>query len=384
MFFLKIFRPFLGWSFGLTILLTSLFGNYIITLFLPLIFLGKHLQWRQLMDRAISFWMFIPISFLELVFRVRVRVSGELIDPEEPAIVIMNHRTRLDWMYYWSALYQQNPWLITTSKISLKAQLKSLPGAGFGMAASQFIFLERNMEMDMESFDQAIDYYTGMGKNYQLLLFPEGTDKSPWTTQKSAEYAAKNGLRPLEHLLYPRVTGFHHLLTRMRRANYVSHIYDITIGYPYNIVQSEINLVVQGNAPREVHFHVEKIPIDSVPKEKEALTKWLNDIWQQKEARLSNYYSEERCAARLFDTSSGQGVWRSSHERPSHYAVKVFSIVFWVTVITVWTYHLTCIGPVQCGLAYFFIASGIISYVYGGIDKFVYWKWKGSVKTTVV
>lgn len=40
--------------------------------------------------------------------------------------------------------------------------------SGFGMAASQFIFLERNMEFDMESFDQAIDYYTGMGKNYQV------------------------------------------------------------------------------------------------------------------------------------------------------------------------------------------------------------------------
>lgn len=39
------------------------------------------------------------------------------------------------------------------------------------MAASQFIFLERNMELDMESFDQAIDYYTGMGKNYQVSQY---------------------------------------------------------------------------------------------------------------------------------------------------------------------------------------------------------------------
>lgn len=42
--------------------------------------------------------------------------------------------------------------------------------------------------------------------------------------------------------------------TLISPANYISHIYDITIGYPYDIVQSEINLVVQGNAPREVSY----------------------------------------------------------------------------------------------------------------------------------
>lgn len=37
------------------------------------------------------------------------------------------------------------------------------------MAAAQFVFLERNMEKDKESFDYAIDYYKGTGKSYQVL-----------------------------------------------------------------------------------------------------------------------------------------------------------------------------------------------------------------------
>ncbi|KIH43747.1 hypothetical protein ANCDUO_26241, partial [Ancylostoma duodenale] len=84
----------------------------------------------------------------------------------------------LDWMYMWSALYQMNPWLITSNKISLKAQLQSLPGAahsecrhlhvkGFGMSAAHFLFLQRNMEKDAVTFDSAIDYY-------KAATFPRG------------------------------------------------------------------------------------------------------------------------------------------------------------------------------------------------------------------
>ena len=101
------------------------------------------------------------------------------------------------------------------------------------MAGAQYVFLERNMEIDKISFDQAIEYYKGMDRNYQvrkififfsmndefeLLLFPEGTDKSPWTTVKSTEYAKKNGLKQLKHVLYPRTTGFYHLLKKMRQC----------------------------------------------------------------------------------------------------------------------------------------------------------------------
>ncbi|KJH43870.1 hypothetical protein DICVIV_10102 [Dictyocaulus viviparus] len=70
-------------------------------------------------------------------------------------------------MYMWSALYQMNPWLITSNKISLKAQLQSLPGAGYGMSAAHFLFLQRNKEKDAVTFDEAIQYFVAMNNNYQ-------------------------------------------------------------------------------------------------------------------------------------------------------------------------------------------------------------------------
>lgn len=57
-----IFSPIIGIFFVIVVFSTSLFGNYIVTLFLPLVTIFKqHKKWRNLMDRAVTFWMFIPI-----------------------------------------------------------------------------------------------------------------------------------------------------------------------------------------------------------------------------------------------------------------------------------------------------------------------------------
>uniref|UniRef100_A0A0K0CVN7 PlsC domain-containing protein n=1 Tax=Angiostrongylus cantonensis TaxID=6313 RepID=A0A0K0CVN7_ANGCA len=274
---LDLFMPIVGWIFGITILATSLFGSYIISLFLFLLVMGKHNAWRSVIDRCVSFWMMVPIGFLELIFGMRVRVSGDEIEYDKPALIVMNHRTRLDWMYMWSALYQTNPWLIVSNKISLKAQLQSLPGAGFGMSAAQFLFLQRNKEKDAVTFNDAIQYFSAMRNNYQVVLFPEGTDKSPWTTSKSLEFAKKNGLKELKYLLYPRVAGFYYLLAKMREAHFITYVYDISVAYPYNIVQSEVDLVVKGVCPREVHFHIKKIPVNELPNSEVECARWLNE-----------------------------------------------------------------------------------------------------------
>uniref|UniRef100_A0A8R1I2S4 PlsC domain-containing protein n=1 Tax=Caenorhabditis japonica TaxID=281687 RepID=A0A8R1I2S4_CAEJA len=317
-------------------------------------------------------------GILEYVMGVRVRVSGDEIEFGQTALIVMNHRTRLDWMYMWSALYQINPWLITSNKISLKAQLKKLPGAGFGMAAAQFVFLERNAEVDKKSFDDAIDYFKNIEKSYQILLFPEGTDKSEWTTLKSREFAKKNGLRQLDYVLYPRTTGFLHLLNKMRQQDYIEYIYDITIAYPYNIVQSEVDLVLKGASPREVHFHIRKIPISQVPLNEVEAGKWLNDRWTIKEQLLHKFYSEEQPINRQFPVERGDGVWRSWKEPRRHSYVKITALMFWFTVILVCGYHIFFVRTLQIGFAYFFVVSFFLNYLYGGIDKFIISKWQNA------
>lgn len=70
-------------------------------------------------------------TFLEYIFGMKFKVTGDTIDYDRPAVIIMNHRTRLDWMYFWAALFKINPWLLISSKIALKAELRHIPAAGF-------------------------------------------------------------------------------------------------------------------------------------------------------------------------------------------------------------------------------------------------------------
>lgn len=81
----------------------------------------------------------------------------------------MNHRTRLDWFYFWLALWRINPWLMTTLKIALKELLRHIPGAGFGMQATQYVFLRRDLNIDLKRLSRAIDYYADMKRPYQVI-----------------------------------------------------------------------------------------------------------------------------------------------------------------------------------------------------------------------
>ena len=65
---------------------------------------------------------------MEKLLGIKMVISGDKVRPGERNLIIMNHRTRLDWMYFWSVLVRQSG--ILTEKIVLKNELKHIPGAG--------------------------------------------------------------------------------------------------------------------------------------------------------------------------------------------------------------------------------------------------------------
>ena len=79
------------------------------------------------------------------------------------SIVVMNHRTRLDWLFYFCILYRNNA--LTKIKIILKDGLKKIPGPGWAMQTALFIFIKRQWQTDKEILTKFIDYYKTIGKN---------------------------------------------------------------------------------------------------------------------------------------------------------------------------------------------------------------------------
>ncbi|VBB29021.1 unnamed protein product [Acanthocheilonema viteae] len=272
---------------------------------------------------------------------MKFKITGDTIDYDRPAVIIMNHRTRLDWMYFWAALFKMNPWLLISSKIALKAELRR-----FGMEANQFIFLDRKIKTDKERISEAIHYYASVGSNYQILLFPEGTDKTPNTTMKSNMYAKKNGLKQLNNLIYPRSAGLIHFINEMRRHNYIECIYDVTIAYPVNIVQSEVSLILSGRTPQKVLFHIERIDLSYVPLEDHDIAQWINELWIAKDEKLDLFYSQQPPRVH-FPNDKNKFVWE---------------VLF----------------------GYFIFAYAYINGKYGGIQRMVYVKWWHSLEAETV
>lgn len=51
----------------------------------------------------------------------------------------------------------------------------------------------------------------------------------------------------------------------------------MTVAYPENTVQSEIDLVLKGIAPSKVHFNIERIDRTSIPRQESDIAKWINE-----------------------------------------------------------------------------------------------------------
>ncbi len=100
--------------------------------------------------------------------------GDDLTNDKKRSLIILNHRTRMDWMYIW--MVHSRFQILGQLKIVLKAQLKHLPGLGkvllvlkiniyilfiigWAMQHAAYLFLERVWEKDQEKIKNMISYY---------------------------------------------------------------------------------------------------------------------------------------------------------------------------------------------------------------------------------
>ena len=62
------------------------------------------------------------------MFGVKIVVTGDKVPKGENAVIIMNHRCRLDWLFFWSVVARYGE--LKHEKIIMKHELKHVPGAG--------------------------------------------------------------------------------------------------------------------------------------------------------------------------------------------------------------------------------------------------------------
>lgn len=280
--------------------------------FAPLLFVNPYL-YQCITNFMISSWLTLPPVLNQLFFGTRLRVFGHGLEkypagvPEEGwNLFIMNHRTRLDWFYIWlTFLHATNPLRMTSLfKIVLKASLRVLPGFGWAMQISRFLFLERSWEKDKTHITHSLSNLMNHASPHSVLIFPEGTDYEPNSRLSSDRFAAKNGLPPYEYVLHPRVTGTVHFMQELLQGKSLERVVNITVFYPDFIPANEFSLLY-GKAPAEIWYFVEVIPFHEIPgvdpnsgelvdKTGESLSNWLKDLWAQKEKMLKQIHQEAK------------------------------------------------------------------------------------------
>uniref|UniRef100_A0A6B2L9T6 Phospholipid/glycerol acyltransferase domain-containing protein n=1 Tax=Arcella intermedia TaxID=1963864 RepID=A0A6B2L9T6_9EUKA len=238
------------------------------------------------MDGIEDSWFTFVWCLVEVVMGTKVVIEGDTLKKGEKVLIISNHRTRLDWMFLWGFFLREGR--LRNLKIVLKQALKKYIPFGWPMQSANFIFLARDFEKDKSYIITALKYLGDLSYPCQLLLFPEGTDKTPTTTKRSDEFAKKENLKPLEYCIQPRITGFVFFLNLLKQFNLVDAVYDLTIGYQDTIPQNE-SAILSG-FPKECHVHVKRYDISELPDNDEEAGEWLRTKWYQKDERLKQFY----------------------------------------------------------------------------------------------
>lgn len=322
-------------------------------------------------SKSVQYWFFsYAAALLQMYCQTEVIVHSD--DPnifqDEGVLLIANHRTRIDWMYFWSYFTLLD--MPSSFQIFLKKDLKNVPIIGWCMQVAMFVFLDRgNKEKDLERIQHIISHVlTRVDPMTNLLLFPEGTDLSPSNLGKSHSFSKERHLPILNQVLHPKPTGFATCVELLQGSHRVLH--DVTMAYE-DIKEggtvSDTN-IYKGIFPKTVHLYVKRYSMDSLPSpvtDRDALHKFLAESFAEKEKLLTEFYSSKAGHA----AGDVEG-FRTAYRRSS---LQVNAMKRWRAVLTVvgysslaaWAMHRF---PIYRWLAVGQIALFLASPLFNGFD----------------
>lgn len=326
-------RTWVGVTFVFIMFYSALNGIIIYMPLFLILFASRHTLARWITDTIVSTWLMFAPAVFEVIYGVKIKVTGDIskLKKDSSNLIIMNHRTRLDWLFFMA--FQARYGSMRRFKISLKYPLRHIPGAGWAMQAASFLFLKRTWEEDKSRIEDILNHFKQWLCSPQLLLFPEGTDFQDESREKSRQYAKKVDLPDFDFVLHPRTTGFVSMCEFMRNNNGLEQVIDVTVGYPQNLIQNETEIFAK-ELPREILFHVHVYDIDEIPKETTEMGQWVETRWKEKEKFLKSLY-ESKCLSDSETDQSYRKVLEIERETNLYYTG---ALVYWFLFSVITTY----------------------------------------------
>ncbi|MDP1603289.1 MAG: acyltransferase [Legionella sp.] len=279
--------------FAILVLVASTTFFFIPVLFIGLLKLFPHFQWRvyctRLIDNIIAFWCDTNNAYINRTQRIRWNVQGvDSLNPKAWHLLVANHQSWLDIVILQRLFNRKIPML----KFFIKDQLKWVPLLGFAWWAMGSPFMKRYSKdyllknphkkgQDLEATRKALEIFKHTPST--IMNFVEGTRFT----------SAKKELQqsPYLHLLKPKSGGISFVISAM--SEHIQNFLDVTIIYPDN--HSLWDFLC--HRIKAITVHVREIPIPGKFRNNQLIENeeiklefrdWLNEQWAEKDALIKS------------------------------------------------------------------------------------------------
>lgn len=226
-------------------------------------------------------WWSSCVWVAETLYGFRFTFVGEAVPPHENAMVIGNHQGMADILGV-LAFADRNR-RTSDLKWFAKDPLKYVPGLGWGLYFLDCIFLKRDWTADRGKVRSAFSKLLEFRVPFYLVSFVEGTRATPDKIAASKEWSKSRGYPIFQHVLGPRTSGFSASIQGLRER--LDAVYDLTILYPGSC-PSVLQLML--GKCEGMELRVRRFPVGELPKEQEALSKWIWTLFEEKDRWLEN------------------------------------------------------------------------------------------------
>ncbi|XP_069829541.1 1-acyl-sn-glycerol-3-phosphate acyltransferase epsilon isoform X1 [Dendropsophus ebraccatus] len=245
-------------------------------------------------DRLYTVYQSMVLFFFQQYTGVQVVIYGEL-PKKENILYVSNHQCTVDWIVANMMAIQQNA--LGHVRYVLKDGLKFLPLYGLYFYQHGGIYVKRSAKFNETRMKNKLQSQMKAETPMYLVIFPEGTRYNPDIPKviaDSQDFAIKEGLPVLTHVLTPRVKATHIAIETMQ--DYLDAVYDVTVAYEKSTTQSgrrkeapAMTEFLCKECPR-IHINVERIGIKDIPKQQSSLRRWLHERFEVKDRLLTQFY----------------------------------------------------------------------------------------------
>jgi len=239
---------------------------------------------RKLNRWCADTWWGWCVSAAELLYGVRVEITGDEVPMRENALLIVNHQQMPDIPALMK--FARTKDRLGDMKYFIKKEFKWLPGMGWGLQMLDSVFVDRNWTADEERIRHTFARIVENRVPIYLVSFAEGTRLTMAKLETARTFARDRGLTVPRHTLVPRTKGVIASIQGLR--DHIDAVYDVTIGYEGAV--PTLWQYIKGLV-RRIHVHVRRFPIAELPEAEDDLRRWVLDRWQEKDDLLELFYT---------------------------------------------------------------------------------------------